>query len=974
VTRSSASSSGPPILVGRSRERSLLGAQLSAALAGRGGLVILSGEAGIGKTTLADDACREASAAGALVLVGRCYDGTETPPYGPWIELLRHFRGLDDRIPDLQSIPEPNMTHSSSQAALFGEVREFLVAVARVRLLVICLDDMHWADTASLDLLRFVARQLASVPILLLITYRSDEVTRAHLLYRLVPLLVREALAVRIDLSAVGDDDVRTLIDHIYQLPTSDTNRLVTYLQPRADGNPLFLGELLRSLEGTVLLPIATGGWRLGTFEQVRIPTLLRQVIDGRIERLGPEAATLLAVAAVIGQVVPIALWTAVGETTDEAILALVERTVEANIMDSHPDGLAVSFTHALIREALYESVLPPRRRVQHRRVGEALIAEETTPDPDAVAYHFSQSGDPRAVVWLTRAGERAQRAFAWQTATLRFQAALALLEEDPSAVNERGWLRFRLALLRRFEDPGAGVALLEEAERLGRATDDRALVAYARFHQGMLRCQGADFRRGIAAEEAGIAMLDALSPADRARLAAIDTTSDPFDEQHGRGELTLALAENGQLVRARALGEQILRLLPEQTRGSRGDAYYGLGFVYAALGKPDEAHMAFTHAREFFDANDYRGMVTASLFDELMVVTLRYWIDRPNALQGVETELRESFATQEAVFDQRSARSAGVVSSVLDGEWAEAFTMFEQGSIRFTRLATASLLAPLAYYQGNVALAWSLIYEGLPAGPDTAPEDTAGKILPLRTLAVVLSLDAADDDAARRWLAALDRWLDWSGSVVGQADAHLYWATYHRAVGDVAQARARAGDALTAAETPRQPLTLLATHRLIGELDLAAGSVTDAEAHLETALALADACGARHERALTLLVLADLLRVRGDLPTAREHLNTARAICTPMGAAVSVARADAIGARLHALSAARPTARSAGLTVRESEVLRLLATGLANAEIARQLSLSPRTIDTHLTNIYGKLGVTSRGAAIRFALDHDLA
>jgi DNA-binding CsgD family transcriptional regulator/tetratricopeptide (TPR) repeat protein len=973
VTRSTASNSGPPLLVGRSRERNLLRAQLSEVFAGQGRFIILSGEAGIGKTTLADDTCREASTAAGLVLVGHCYDGTETPPYGPWIELLGQFRGLDDRTPDLRSIPEPNFVHSSSQAALFGEVREFLVAVARVWPLVIFLDDMHWADTASLDLLRFVARQLASVPILLLITYRSDEVTREHPLYRLVPLLVREALAVRIDLSAVGDDDVRSLIDHIYQLPAGDTSRLVAYLQPRAEGNPLFLGELLRSLEGTVLLPIATGGWRLGTLEHVRIPVLLRQVIDARIERLGPEAAALLAVAAVIGQVAPIALWTTVGETTEESILRLVERAVEANIMAASTDGLTVSFTHALIREALYESVLPPRRRVQHRRVAEALIAHGPTPDPDAVAYHFSQAGDPRAVVWLTRAGERAQRTFAWQTAALRFEAALALLEGDHTALNECGWLRFRLALLRRFANPGAEVASLEEAERLGRATDDRALVAYARFHQGMLRCQGADFRRGIAAEEAGIALLDALSPADRARLAAIETTSDPLDAQNGRGELTLAMAENGRLALARKLGEQIISLPPEQTSGSRGDAYYGLGFVYAALGQPDEAHMAFTHAREFFDANDYRSMVTASLFDELMVVILRYWIDRPRALRRVETQLRESFTTQEAVFDQRSARSAVLVSSVLDGAWDAAFTMFDQGSIRFTRLATACLLAPLAHYRGNVTLAWSLIHEGLPAGPDTAPEDTAGKILPLRTLAVTLSLDAADYDAARGWLAALDRWLDWSGSVVGQADAHLYWAMYYQAVGEPAQARARAVNALTAAQSPRQPLTLLATHRLIGELNLAVGSVTDAEKHLETALKIADACGARHEQALTLLVLADLHCTRGDLPTSREHLTTVRELCTPMGATVTLARADTIEARLHALSAARRTTLAAGLTVREAEVLRLLATGLANAEIARHLSLSPRTIDAHLTNIYGKLGVTTRGAAIRFALDHDL-
>ncbi len=788
-------------------------------------------------------------------------------------------------------------------------------------------------------------------------------------------MLVREALAVRVDVSSLSDDDVCALIDHTYHLPEDDTSRLAIYLQERAEGNPFFLGEVLRSFEGTVLLPAASGGWTLGALEHTRVPVLLRQVIDARLARLGTEAEALLAIAAVIGQVAPLRLWAAVSGASEETLLLLVERAVEANIIDATPDGLAVRFTHALIRETLYDGVLPPWRRVLHRQIGEALLAQDTAPDPDIVAYHLNQAGDRRAVVWLIKAGERAQRAFAWRTATQRFETALALLEGDDTAMNERGWLRFRLALLGRFEHPGEGVAYLEEAERLGQATNDRALMAYARFHQGMLHCQAAEFRLGIAAEEAGIAMLDALSPADRARLAAVDTTSDPLDAQNGRGELTLAMAENWRLARAQKLGEHIVSLPPEQTNGSRGDAYYGLGFVYAGLGRPEAARSAFSHAREIFVANDYRGMVTASLFDELMVVILPYLIDQPQELRRRETELSESFAALDNVFDQRSARSAGMVSSVLSGAWAEAFAMFEQNSIRFMRRSMASLLAPLARHQGNGSLAWSLIGESLPDGPETDPEDSAGKILPLRIVPVMLALDTSDHDEARRWLDALDRWLDWSGSVFGQADAHLCWAIYYLAMGDPAKARARAVNALTAAGAPRQPLVLLAAHRLLGELDLAEGRLDDAETQLAAALALAEACGARHEQALTMLALANLHHASGDLPAAQTRLDSVRAICIPMGAAVTLAQTDALEERLRATTpTAPPTHLPAGLTIREAEVLRLLATGLANAEIARELSISPRTVNAHLTTIYGKIGVTTRGAAIRFALDHGIS
>jgi len=973
VTGSIAPGSKPPLLVGRSRERSLVHAQLSSSLAGQGGLVILSGEAGIGKTTLAEDACQEATTSGALVLKGHCYDRTETPPYGPWVEIFEQFEALADRSPTLRTIAQPGITGSPSQAALFGEVRNFFVALAREQPLVVVLDDLHWSDNASLELLRFVARQLASEPILLLATYRSDEVTRQHPLYRLLPVLVREALAVRVDLAPLNDDDVRALIDYLYQLSHDDTSRLAVYLQARAEGNPFFLGELLRSLEGTVLLPSEAEGWTVDALEHLGVPMLLQQVIDERLAGLGAEARDLLAVAAIIGQVAPLELWSAVGETTVEALLPLVERAIEAHVIDATTDGLSIRFVHALIREVLYEGVLPPRRRVWHRRIGEALMAQGTAPDPDAVAWHFSQAGDPRAVAWLTQAGERAQQAFAWQTATMRFDAALALLSGDDTAHNERGWLLFRLAILRRFEDPAGGADALEEAERLGSATADMALVAYARFYRGMLLCLAGHFRLGIAAEEAGVALLDALSTEDRARLASLDAACDPLDAQNGRGELTIALAMSGRFAEARALSERIIGLPPEETVGSRGDACYGLAYACAALGQPNDARRAFTRARETFRAADNRVMVMETLFDELLLVVLPYQADLPHERQLVQAELGEVFATVNEVFGQRSPRSASIASLLLAGEWAEVFAFMDTGGVGPVRLLKASLLAPLARYQGNAELAWTLVHTDLPDGPETAPDDSGGYNLPVRLVAVALALDAGDTDLARQWLAALDRWLDWSGSVLGQADAHLYWAAWYRALGEPAQARSRATKALAAATAPRQPLTLLAAHRLLGELDLAAGQLDDAEEQLAAALRLAEACDARHERALTLLVLAELHCQRGDLPAARGLIDTVRDLCIPMGATLTLEQVDALDARLLTHSTGSTTTLPAGLTSREAEVLRLLATGLANAEIAGELSISPRTVNAHLTTIYSKLGVASRGAAIRFALDHDL-
>src|SRR4051794_1654150 len=173
-----------PALVGRDGELRTLRAGLTGALAGHGGLILIGGEAGLGKTALADTLAQEAREAGASVLIGHCYDRTETPPYGPWGEIVRHFRAT---AADAATSLVPGFDAAPSQVALFAQVQDFLAAVTTNRPLLLLLEDLHWADAASLDLLRFVARALASLPLLLITTYRANELHRHHPLHALVP-------------------------------------------------------------------------------------------------------------------------------------------------------------------------------------------------------------------------------------------------------------------------------------------------------------------------------------------------------------------------------------------------------------------------------------------------------------------------------------------------------------------------------------------------------------------------------------------------------------------------------------------------------------------------------------------------------------------------------------------------------------------------------------------------------------------
>jgi DNA-binding CsgD family transcriptional regulator len=189
--------------------------------------------------------------------------------------------------------------------------------------------------------------------------------------------------------------------------------------------------------------------------------------------------------------------------------------------------------------------------------------------------------------------------------------------------------------------------------------------------------------------------------------------------------------------------------------------------------------------------------------------------------------------------------------------------------------------------------------------------------------------------------------------------------------MGDPALALRHAERALAAASAPHQPLALLAAHRLLGELATDAGRFAAAANSLQASLALADACGAPYERALTLLALAELYAATDDGTAARRLLAEARSLCTPLGARQALARAERLAEQL-----ARRLARAsypAGLSVREVEVLRLLAAGRSNPQIAAALSLSVRTIERHVENLYRKIGVHGRAEATAYAFRHDL-
>ena len=952
-----------PMIYGRDRERAQLRELLDDAIAGHGSLVLISGEAGIGKTTLVDGLIHEAEQRDCLVLTGGCYDLTTTPPYGPWREVLGAYEPGDDspETPSWFGNPE-ELERVGSQARLFDETRAFFASVAERQSLVIVLEDLHWSDAASLDALRYLARQLAGTPVLLVATYRDDEVTRRHQLSRMLPAIVRESTAARLNLAPLDEAAVRDLITDRYPLSPEDLERLSDHIADLAEGNSLYVVELLQTLEDVGSLKVDEDRAEVGALDRVVVPPLIGQLIETRLERLDPDAANLLETAAIIGQEFDYELWLAVSNSNDDLLFNTLETALRRHLIQETDRSGRYRFTHALIREALYERQIWPRRRQQHRRVAEAL-EEQPQPDPDAVAYHFQTAEDDRAANWLIASGELARQAYAWLAAVQRYEVAAGILASDRDSQPVRAKLLTDIAGMLTFQDPRRGIRFAEEALLIARRIEDPRLIATALMQCGALK---SDVDR----------IKDALADMREAALI-LDSIEDESLVTHAgrsvRSTLWLQLSDSGHFVEAMNLKNQDR----SNDRSWLRDREHVLGRTYAMLGQPEEARRIFCDQLSLAkESADIIGVATA-VSSELFFLTIPYFFDDTQYKRDIAESYRSSLAGGDG-FVRDSARVAvppDHSTYYLDArDWASWRTWLD-GLVLFGNSFWAhnkrSALGSLARNQGDVSTALDEIGVALPGGIPTEPGSTPSFYAStvLQRLAAEIALDNQEPGEARSWLEAYDHWMEWSGAVLGLAEGQLGWARYYRVAGDPDKAREHAERGYQHASDPRQPLALIAADRFLGQIDVDEGKWDEAEGHLDASLALAERCEAPFEQALTLVVMAERAAKLGEGDEARKLIKRVREICEPLGAKPTLERVDEIEATL-------PRTRRSGeehpfgLTGREIEVLRLVARGRTDAEAAEELFISPRTVSQHLRNAYNKIGVNNRAEATRVAVE----
>ncbi len=990
------------VLVGRSSEQDSLFSMLALALQGTGSTVLVSGDAGAGKTALARALAERAAGQACVVAYGQAYDRTEAAPYSIWFELLSAI-GRDQSVAHetrdrLVSILAPDANHGG-QHSLVDRIVAVLQALAAERPLLLVLEDLQWADRASIELLRLFVRSVSSFPIMVLATYRQEDLTQHSPLYEYLPNLVREAGAERIELRPLGRAEIVEFLCAQYAIVFADPEPLVDYLQDHTEGNPLFLGEMIRVLIETGTIYPEGEYWRLGA---VVVPPLVKQLVATRLNDLSADTLLALRTAAVVGQVVPYDLWIASLAIDEQRLAQVIREAIDANVLRQSDDGDQLEFAHAIVRDVIYEDLVIPERRKLHRVVADALIAS-FEPDPDAVASHLQRARDERAFEWLMRAGNRAQRAYALRMAADRFKSALRTRGTPAEPTREYGWLLYRTGRLMRFSDPVGAVSFMTQAERAGRSAGDPVLAAYAIADRGLMRSFEGELKAGLIDIEIGTSRLERLAEARTMLPPAVSLwIQDMVDagaatsEAQGEPQLIERVPTGmrwgasvawqstaGQFERARELGERLL----QQERSVPAGVHIGLARSYAATGDVKAARAASEAAIAGVANQDNFVLVGHFVAEQLEIVELPYAADDIPARRQLQ-ELGESAWSRstEALPGQVPPRAAWSSVLLLEGEWRDALQLARYEAERgfaMRRLQALTTQASIATWQGDFARATEIIRQILPLGPDTEPGDGAFyPTVDAQKLALEIALRRGDHASARDWLDHHRRWIEASGASALEPDVLLNEGLFESELGNPAKALAIFERVISLAAEPRRPLVLIAAQRHAGRARLVQGDIAAAQAILSDALLLAESCLARYETGLTLAALADCEVARGNTATAADQVDSARAIFEQLGAQPALdallAAADSRGLpdRRTSLVSSEldELPNPANLTSREIEVLQLVASGMSNREIASALGLSIRTIERHVSNIYDKIGVHNRVDATAFAIRQHLA
>jgi ATP/maltotriose-dependent transcriptional regulator MalT len=983
---------GSAPLIGRSQQLAILAEQLAAAgraeESRRPVVVLLSGAPGIGKTRLLEEFPPRELAAGATVLRGGASQAVGMPPYLPFlhalgdymraapVERLRaevgpHAASLATLFPELPArlgpLPSPHpLGPEQERFRLYEAVTAFLAELAASGPLALLFDDLQWADAASCELLVHVASRLRPAALLIAGAYRDGEAAANPALVRALAELNRQRLLLTLPLQPLAAEESHALATSL--LRGAIAPDATALLHQHAEGNPFFLEELLRALSEDGTLAWQVGCWELARPPASFLPPQAVEAVRARLARLAPAVVELLQVAALVGRTFDLGLLSLVVQLEVEQAELLLLTATRAQVLRPEADG-AYAFTHDLLRETLAAELGNARRRRLHQAIGEALEAQGDAESPRhlaRLAFHFNAAGElSRSVTYALAAGEQALLASAAVEALAHYRVALRLLDPDRELPQRTEALMGLGQAATLVGDYSEAAVAYQEAQEIRLRSGDPAAAARAWHLLGQVRWRQEAVADARAAFERALALLgpeDSPQAAETLlQLADLHATSLGRNSE-GDAYAERALAMVGRLDNRRL--EATAYCVVGNLKGRSNDLVAGQAFLERALAlaqQLDDPALAAEACAYLANLCAWSGDLDRSrevslLRAELAQRTqdlyhLRHvyaWIGVLNTIQGRWTEAEQQFARQAQIVEglqspepRASLLAFRGVFHYLQGCFGEAEHAFRQ---------VVELLEPT----GSATLVWYLGWRGLVLAELGQRDEALSCCTQLHALATSL-----DERARAR----------------GLAFAHL-------AVG-----YARLGEKERAASCYPQLLPFqgqcapILIDRALGIAAQAAGDSAAARRHLEDAEAMARSAGMRPELALTLVQRGLLGRAghRGGTTqpaAADDWLSAGLRLCATLGM-------QELGRRLLNPNPPQPARRSrrgdgmapdiAGLSERELDVLRLVAQGRTNREIAGALVLSEKTVARHLTNIFAKTGVENRAGAAAFALRHGL-
>jgi len=977
-----------PEFVGRTEQVASLEAALHRAERGEAAAAFVAGDSGVGKTRLLRELERRAAGRGARVLRGDCVAfGAGELPYAPIGGALRGLlrdvgearfdelsgtgrAALARLVPELgvdgSGDQEPAATIAATgeplaQAMLFGALRGLLDRLASDTAVVLVVEDLHWADRSTLEFLSSLLRGLRDERLLVVCSYRSDELHRRHPLRPFLAEEERRPIVERIDVRPFTLTELTEQVTGI--LGAAPDGALVGRLHERTEGNAFFAEELLAASAD------ATGP----------LPSSLQGVLTLRLELLEEDARAVLRVAAAVGRRTTHALLAAVVDLPEPQLLEALRATIARQVLVQDDDGYA--FRHALLQEAAYADLLPGERTALHVRIAEAL-ADDSSLAVGAAAAELAQHWHaahrlPDALAAYVGAGLEAERIYAFAEANRHFESALELWHGMDDAEAHAG-LSLAEVVAHAAEDAHAtgdhhrSVALGREAVQLVDGLGAPARSALARERLGRYRWRAGDSDGALAVYGEAVDLLPPEPPTpDLARVL---------------GAQAQILMLRGEMQRAHTLAERaIAAARAVGARAVEGHALNTLGIGLAALGDREGGERALREALRI-------ALEVDAIHDACRAyVNLGEVIDMKGDLDEAVAFTSEGVRFAERVGLRGSAL---VLASDLSWRLIRLGRLDEAGVIVQRALAAGALgaeglraeasAAEIALRRGDLAEAVGHAdrANGFAAGIGDAM--WIGHAAPSR---VEVELWRGDPEAA--WRGADEALNAISGGDYGFYTLPLYCAAL-RAAADIAERARTLGDTAKAAETERAATRTLAAMRVLLSPEHLTAGTPPAEALAREAVGAAeltrasgasdpDAWAAAAERFAALRFPFEQAYARwreaealvvSDRARAGDALRAAAVLADEVGASLLSTEIEGLARRariaLDTQTPARPTPDTAavddlGLTDRERAVLELVAEGRTNREIGDALFMAEKTASVHVSRILAKLGVRSR-------------